>query len=198
MCDPLKSKTVLEIARTMYDKSFEHGLQHVERVYKWALKIVVSEKLRVDPLLLELAVYLHDVGRAVGEPHAYYSATIARELLREAGCSNEEVEEVVESIMAHSFSYANKRRDNLSDLAKLLSDADKLDALGVVGFIRVFLYGERRGRELKETINHFYEKIFKLHELVFYETSKRLADKYTERARWLLDLLLEELDRRSL
>jgi hypothetical protein len=34
MCDPLKSKTVLEIARTMYDKSFEHELQHVERVYK--------------------------------------------------------------------------------------------------------------------------------------------------------------------
>jgi uncharacterized protein len=63
-----------------------------------ALKIVESEKLRVDPLLLELAVYLHDVGRAVGEPQ------IARELLREAECSNEEVEEVVESIMVHSFS----------------------------------------------------------------------------------------------
>jgi uncharacterized protein len=193
MCDSSKSNIVVEIARTLYDKSIEHGLYHVERVYNWANRIIEMEGLEVDQLILKLAVYLHDVGRGVGEPHAYYSALIARELLREAECSEGEIEEVVEAIESHSFSYSAGRRSVYSDLAKVLSDADKIDALGLIGFIRVFLYSERRGRSIGESIEHFHEKILKLHELMNYNYSKAIAKEYTERVKMLLELLIKEL-----
>lgn len=194
MCNTIKSEIIVLIAKALYDKSIEHGIHHVERVYKWALRIRENEELDVNPLLLKLAVYLHDIGREIGEPHAYYSALIAEELLKEAECSEIELKQVVEAIKAHSFSYSKNNNVNPDVLGKILSDADKLDALGLIGFLRVFLYGEKHGRSLEVSLNHFYEKILKLHKLMHYNYSRKTAEKYTERTRFLIELLEREMN----
>lgn len=193
MCEARKLELITEIARSLYDRSFEHGIYHVERVYKWSIKIIENENIEVDPVNLKTAIFLHDLGRLVGEPHAYYSALISEMLLKEAGCRDSIVEEVVKAIKSHSFSYS-KNIERTNDLGKILSDADKLDALGLIGFLRVFIYSERKGRSLNDTLKHFQEKILKLHTLMNYDYSRRKAVEYTERVRELLSILQGELN----
>ena len=189
-----KLELVLKIAETLYDKSFDHGLPHVRRVLNWAMRISRREKLKLSKQSLLLAVYLHDTGRFVGEPHAYYSAVIAEYLLKELKCPDSLLDEVLSAISAHSYSYAKASGvEPKSDLGRVLSDADKLDALGIVGFLRVFIYGEREHRDLVFSVQHFYEKIFYLKDLLYYTYSKRVAEKLTLRTSRLLDLLLKEL-----
>jgi len=186
-------EVVENLCRTLYDSSLDHGWPHVERVLGYALKIARLENIVVDERLLRLAVYLHDVGRIVGDPHAYYSALIAEELLREVGVSHGEIQAVTEAIKAHSYSYSRQASSSQNSvLAAILSDADKLDALGVVGFIRVFTYGCRHGRSMEESIAHFYEKILCLKEYMKLESSRSLAECLTRRTQLLLSMLEEE------
>lgn len=185
---------MVRITRVLYDKSFDHGLQHVNRVLRWAERITNHENLKVNKDVLIITVFLHDLGRLVGEPHAYYSKVIAEYMLEELNCPSSLKHEVVDAISAHSFSYAVARGISpKSDLGRVLSDADKLDALGVVGFLRVFLYGEREQRDLEYSIRHFHEKIFNLKHLLYYEYSKRVAEKLTDRTMKLLEILMREL-----
>jgi uncharacterized protein len=185
---------VVRITRVLYDKSFDHGLQHVNRVLRWAERITDHENLKVNKDVLIITVLLHDLGRLVGEPHAYYSKVIAEYMLEELNCPSSLKQEVIDAISAHSFSYAVARGISpKSDLGRVLSDADKLDALGVVGFLRVFLYGEREQRDLEYSIRHFHEKIFNLKHLLYYEYSKRVAKKLTDRTMKLLEILMREL-----
>lgn len=193
MCDEHKLEVVAKIARSLHDKSFEHGIYHVERVHKWLIKIARNQGIDINPIRLELAAYLHDVGRIIGEPHAYYSALISEMLLREAGCGDGFIEEITTAVKAHSFSYSRNTK-HTNELGKILSDADKLDALGLIGFLRVFLYSERNNRDLEATIKHFHDKILKLHALMNYEYSRVVAEELTRRVVALLNILREELN----
>ncbi|MEM4596089.1 MAG: HD domain-containing protein [Desulfurococcaceae archaeon] len=193
MCRESLIKPVLEIAKSLYDKRFDHGLPHVERVRAWARRIIGEEKLPIPSTLLEIAVFLHDVGRYIGEPHAYYSALVAEELLMEAECASRFIEEVSSAILSHSYSFS-KSHQAKTDLAKVISDADKLDALGVVGFLRVFIFGERNERTLEQSLMHFHEKILKLPELMYFDYSRKISVLLAERTRLLLTMLLEELN----
>lgn len=192
MCDSHKLGILESIAILLYDNSIEHGLPHVNRVYKWILKIAREEEISIDPELLRLTTILHDVGRYIGEPHAYYSAMLAEELLKEAQCSNDYVSQVISAIEQHSYSYLSSIQQP-TELGKLLSDADKLDALGLIGFLRVFIYGERRNRPLEYSLQHFDEKILKLPGVLNYEYSRKIAEKYAERVKLLLNMIREEL-----
>ncbi len=182
-----------DLAKSVLGEDFSHGYPHVKRVLRYA-RLIASEVESVDEFLLELSVYLHDVGRALGEPHAYYSALIAKAFLEEFKISPDFLELVVNAIEYHSFSYAKlKKVDAKSTEAMILSDADKLDALGVVGFLRAFYYGWERGRSLEETISHFNEKLFRLKGLLHYECSRRIAEKLEQRMQVILTWLEEEI-----
>ena len=147
-------KNVKVLVKKVLGNNFAHGYPHVERVYRIAWDIVKHEKLNIDPLVLDLSIYLHDIGRVLGEPHAYYSAIFARSYLLEYNVDTNVIEKVTNAILYHSFSYARKHGVKpICEEAKVLSDADKLDALGVVGFLRVFHYSWENGRTLEETIN---------------------------------------------
>lgn len=182
-----------ELAMRLLGGGFSHGFPHVERVMRYA-GVVASEVGGVDGSLLGVAVYLHDVGRPLGEPHAYYSSLIARGFLEERGCEEGFVELVVNAVEYHSYSYARLRRvEPLSVEAKVLSDADKLDALGVVGVLRAFEHGFRSGRSLADTLAHFDEKLFKIRGLMHFDVSRRLAEELEGRLRTVAAWLREEL-----
>lgn len=180
------------LARHLLGQGFAHGYPHVERVRRYAWEIVEAESLRVDRLVLELAVTLHDAGRPLGEPHARLSARLAESFLRDR-LDGERLARVVNAILYHSYSYARRARvEPLGPEALVLSDADKLDALGATGFLRVFLHGCEAGRGFEESLAHFDEKIFRLPGLMHYQYSRRLARELARRTRLLLEQLLVE------
>lgn len=173
---------------------FGHGYPHVVRVRRLSWDIVRNIGVEVDSLLLDTSILLHDIGRVIGEPHAYYSALIARALLQEHGLDRDFIEKVVNAILYHSFSYAKKHGVKAMTVeAKILSDADKLDALGMVGFLRVFHYGWVQGRSIEDSIKHFYEKIFKLPNLMHFDYTREKARELVNTTKWALEKLLLEI-----
>ena len=59
----------------------------------------------------------------------------------------------------------------------MVQDADRLDAIGAVGVARAFAYGGEHGRPMSESVQHFYDKLLRLKELMNTETGKRMAEK---------------------
>ena len=136
--------------------------------------------------MLEIAALLHDVARGHENSnlhHAVKGAEIARELLTARGYHK--VNEVIHCIEAHSFSGGVEPK---TLEAKIIQDADRLDAIGAIGIARCFEYHGKYGGE---PIAHFQEKLLKLKDLMHTETARRLAE---ERHRFMVEFL-DRLDR---
>ena len=169
-----------------------HGYPHVVRVAELALKI--SGMIGgVDEEVLLAAALVHDVGRPFENKrekhHAVISAEEAPALLRRAGFPVEKVYRVVEAVLAHSFSLG-VRAESME--AKVLSDADKLDAMGAVGVARAFIEGDRRGRGFEGTVQHFEEKLLRLRELMYTEPGRLMAEERHRFMEMFLEKFLEE------
>ncbi|MEM0027468.1 MAG: HD domain-containing protein [Ignisphaera sp.] len=168
-----------------------HGIGHVLRVRELALEIASSIEESVDREVLELVALLHDIGRLYSdEGHAKRSAEIARILLELANYPKDRITRVVEAIESHSFSEGKEPR---AIEAKILSDADKLDAMGAIGIARVFSHSCNKGRSLEDSLKHFYDKILKLPKMMFTEPGKRMAIKRIEIIERYLTELKQEL-----
>ncbi|MEO2151318.1 MAG: HD domain-containing protein, partial [Thermococcus sp.] len=138
----------------------------------------IGKEEGADLEVLALASLLHDIARPLEdagkvEDHAVEGAKIARRFLLSIGCPEEKVEAVAHAIEAHRFSRGPEPR---TLEAKILSDADKLDAIGAIGIARVFMYSGEHGRDVEASLRHFEEKILKLKDLMYTETAKRIAE----------------------
>ena len=118
-----------------------HDKEHIYRVLNYALDIAKYENA-VDIAVLTIACLLHDIGREeqFANPsidHAVYGAEKAYQWLIENNYSKEFADKVKKCIQSHRF-----RSDNppQSIEAKILFDADKLEACGAVGIARTLLY----------------------------------------------------------
>ena len=128
-------KKVRKFAISNSERDDIHGFIHVERVYKTCVKI--AEDVKANALVLKIAVLLHDTGRIKEQEysqranHAEISADMARKFLssKEINLPIEDIDNIVHCIKAHSFS--NKVIPETLE-AKVLSDADKLDAIGAI------------------------------------------------------------------
>jgi len=56
-----------------------------------------------------------------------------------------------------------------------VQDADRLDAMGAVGVARTFAYGGEHGRPMEESVQHFYDKLLRLYDLLNTDAARRLA-----------------------
>ena len=160
-----------------------HGFPHVERVYNLCLQI--GKELGANLFLLKIAAYLHDVGRILiketkhDKNHAEYSAEMAINLLKSCGyiIPQANLDDIIHMIRAHSFSN-NVIPDTLE--AKILSDADKLDALGAIGLYRTIGFTLQRGGDLNNVVEHFENKIMKLKDLMHLDITKQIANNRHE------------------
>lgn len=171
---------VARIARILYTDDPAHGWPHVIRVSRWASRIVEAERLDVDLEILALGVILHDIARnlSLGEHHAIESARLAKLILETLGYEDHVKQRVEHIILAHSYSLG-LRAETIE--AMVLSDADKLDALGAIGIARVFHTGALMRRSFEESIEHFKEKILKLKDMLYFDYSKKVAENLTKR-----------------
>ncbi len=178
---------VLErIAESIQGNDPAHGWPHTLRVRKLAREIIENENISVDECVLDAAIILHDVGRGLPgeENHAVKSARLARDLLSAMSVPEECVEGVEHAILAHSYSLGIAP-ETLE--AVVLSDADKLDALGSIGIARVFHTGCQLGRSFDDSIRHIRVKLLSLPERIKLGYARRLAVKRLGIVRVFLD-----------
>jgi uncharacterized protein len=160
------------------EKNDIHGFDHVKRVFN--LCIVIGEKLNCDLEILKIAALLHDIGRIheknEGRNHAEISADKAKQFLTSGkfNLTQNDIERITHCIQAHSFS--NEITPKTLE-AKILSDADKLDALGAIGLYRTIGFTILRNGDLEDVIEHLENKILVLKDLLYIEESKRIAEQ---------------------
>ena len=126
----LTQKTVME------DTDLAHDLQHIFRVYFWAIKIAQSENQDAD--LVGAAALIHDLINIPKESEqrknaSDLSATKGLSLLFESGYSSQEVMLITDAVSSCSWSKGEAPKNQLG---AILQDADRLDAIGAIGVMR--------------------------------------------------------------
>lgn len=149
-----------EFVKSKLEKNGGHGYEHCRRVYNLCKYIGKLEG--ADMYILLPAALLHDIERD-GEDdkisHAELSANIANNFLREINYPESKIKSIVGAIRSHSFRLG---LDQTSLEAKILSDTDKLDAIGAIGIYRVFIIACKKNESLEDIIHHFHDKLSKL------------------------------------
>ena len=195
----------IEEARQYYsDTDAAHDFDHVLRVLALAERIGQAEGAAME--IVRAAALLHDIARAeeerTGACHARVGAERARQIL--TGYPADKVEAVAQAIASHRF------RDEVVPQtleAKVVYDADKLDAIGATGIARAYAMAGRRGQHLwAETpvgslvelqsidytpVHELTFKLSRLKEAVFTATAHQIAE---ERHRYMVEFFarLEE------
>jgi uncharacterized protein len=180
------------VYETMSGEGSGHDWFHVERVWKLSLKIAESEK-KVDLFALQMIALLHDI--ADWKFHEDTNNSIERAWLQKMELAPDVIEQLCQGIRSISFKGGANTVKPPTIEAKIVQDADRLDALGAIGIGRAFAYGGFKQREMynpKEkpktfktleeyknnkgtTINHFYEKLFLIRKLMHTKTAKEIA-----------------------
>jgi len=192
---------IREVAKgLLVGDSTGHGWQHVERVYSLCMKLGRAEDADLD--VLKIAALLHDIGLREefdkGEDHSKVGTDAARRILLDLAIPEYFVEQVCYAISSHRFG-GGVRAVTLE--ARILQDADRLDALGAIGIARAFAYGGARGApiydpgevpgiydpfKVKSTITHFHEKLLKVKDSLNTKAAKKIAEG---RHSFMLDFL---------
>lgn len=175
------------------DADIAHDLNHTKRVAENA-KLILREE-NADQEITIAAAWLHDcVVLPKDDPGRHRASGLAAEMavrfLQETGFDEKKQADVAHAIKAHSFSAG---LEPVTIEAKIVQDADRLDALGAVGIARCFSVGGKLNRPLHAqedpfcenrepddasfTIDHFYSKLFKLPDSMKTEAGKREARK---------------------
>jgi uncharacterized protein len=169
-----------------------HTLDHTMRVH--ALSIQLSEGLSVNRRVLKAAALLHDIGRPseaqTEVSHSITSGEMGRELLAELGYSDQEIKQVISAIRTHRFS-EGIRPTSLE--GEILSDADKIDAIGAVGIYRAIAQAVTSGSGIHGFLRHADEKLLKLKDLMHTAIGKRLASERHEVLNNFVQQLRQEL-----
>lgn len=180
--------TIEEARRHYQGAEAVHDWGHVLRVLALAERMAEMEGADVE--IVRTAALLHDIARDDShEDHAQAGAKRARLLL--AGHPLEKVEAVARAIAAHRFR-SGPAPQTLE--AKIVHDADKLDAIGAVGVARAFAYGGLNGQRLwaevppgyvesdatryEHTPIHEYKiKLAKIRDRLLTDSGRRLAEE---------------------
>jgi uncharacterized protein len=195
-------------AKARLDDDPGHDVAHCLRVAVWALRLGDGA---IEPRLAIAAALLHDIVNVPKDSPerasaSELSARAAADLLPRHGFSSAETAIVLEAIRTHSFS---RGEPPTNELGRVLSDADKLEALGVIGLFRTISTGARMGahyfdaddpwatdRPLDDraySVDHFFTKLFRLPETLFTEPGRAEARRRVTFLHRALEELATEL-----
>ncbi len=175
-----------------------HDFDHTMRVYRMAARIAAEEN--ADLQIVQLAALLHDVDDRKLSPETFENKDNAVAFLRGNGVAEERIQRIIQIISEISFS-ANKGTPTTIE-GKCVQDADRLDAIGAIGIGRAFAYGGCRGRAIHDpagadqttTIQHFYDKLLLLKDLMNTATGRLLAQQRDAFMRGFLEQFYCEWD----
>jgi len=212
----------IETARDWYSPTDPvHGFDHVLRVYRLAAQLAQEEG--ADQEIVAAAVLLHDVQTPSPTEHTPHSshaeeqranhhldaASPARQVLQEEGWSIERIEAVIDCIAAHRFRNQAQKPQTME--AKVVFDADKLDAIGAIGVARAIGYsvthgqpvfskpsehflshGETEAGEPHSAYHEYLYKLCKLKDMLYTPTARSLAETRHQFMQSFFDQLAEE------
>lgn len=188
-------KTAEYIKGEFSDDSSGHDWWHIYRVWKNAATICKQEK--ADSFIVELAALLHDLDDWKFNESGDETPLRARAWLDSCSVDSSIADKVCEIITHISYKGANVENKMNSLEGFIVQDADRLDAIGAIGIGRAFAYGGYKDRPMYDpeskpqlhtsfeqyknsksaTINHFYEKLLLLKDMMNTKTAKRIAEE---------------------
>lgn len=173
-----------------------HDWFHIERVWKLSRKIAEKENCNIE--VVELSALLHDIA----DPKFHngdetLALKISREFLESQNTSENIIEQVLFVIKNISFKNRGEAPKNLPIELKIVQDADRIDAIGAIGIGRTFNFGGFKNNPMHDpnskpnlnmtkeeykksngtTINHFYEKLLLLKDLMNTSEGKKIAEE---------------------
>lgn len=186
---------IRSIARSYFHEGMSgaHDWHHVQRVEATADRLTTDHS-DADVHSIQLSALLHDIGRAKEdrgdiEDHADWGADESARILREHDATEKTIDAVTHCIRAHR--YSNDVTPETTE-AKIISDADNLDALGAIGIARCFTYGGERGLSIHDPTlppeedpstagttqySHLHKKILDLPNRMYTDAGRELADE---------------------
>ena len=171
-----------------------HDYHHTMRVYRLAMQI--AEQENADMLIVQLAALLHDVDDVKLSPETHETKKNAVGFMKNSGVDDKVIASVCKIIDEVSFAGIDSVVPSTIE-GKCVQDSDRLDAMGAVGIARTFAYGGSKGRKIYDpdtkpltnmnkadyqqnhnstSINHFYEKLLLLKDMMNTETAKKMAE----------------------
>ena len=163
------------------------------RVYRLAIEI--AEQENADMLIGQLTALLHDVDDVKLSPETHEAKKNAVGFMKNNGVDDKVIASVCKIIDEVSFAGTDSVVPSTLE-GKCVQDADRLDAIGAIGIARTFAYGGSKGRRIHDpdikpmtnmnkadynqnhnstSINHFYEKLLLLKDMMNTETAKKMA-----------------------
>lgn len=131
------------------DAKGSHDFEHTLRVIRLCERIGPAEKAEMTVLLIAAA--LHDIGRCRQDRsngkicHAQEGAKMTGSIIHDLALSDAQKQNIIHCVATHRF-----RGNNIPQTieAKVLFDADKIDAIGAVGIARAYLFAGELGAKL--------------------------------------------------
>ncbi len=182
-----------------------HDYWHILRVLKSSQKIAEQEGGNL--LVVTLGALLHDIADAkFHQGDESVGPKIARDFLQSEQVPEDVINHIIKIIENISFKNSLEGQKFSSLELQIIQDADRLDAIGAIGIARAFVYGGYKNNPIYDpslkpnlnmdkktykkgnttTINHFYEKLLKLKDLMNTPTGAKLAE---DRHRFMLEFL---------
>jgi uncharacterized protein len=205
------------VKEILFSDTTGHDWWHVNRV--WRIAINIGKHESVDMFIVELAALLHDIAdfKLHGGDETI-GPRMAREWLEGFEIDVPTIAHVVEIIQTMSFKGASVDATMKTKEGMVVQDADRLDALGAIGIGRTFTFGGHRGHPMYDprvkpkyhqtfeqyknntspTINHFYEKLLLLKDLMNTRTARKIAEDRHRFMEQFLERFLIEWDGKDL
>ena len=189
-------KTIDFVKKTLANAEAGHDWFHIERVYKTAQNI--NKKENGDELVIAFAALLHDIADPkFNNGDETLGPKMAAAFLQSIHVDQAIIDHVKLIIENMSFKNSFDQHAFTSKEMQIVQDADRLDAIGAIGIARAFTYGGFKNRVLYDpaikpeqhlsketyknttapTINHFYEKLLLLKNLMNTAAGKTIAEE---------------------
>ncbi len=203
-------RTAEFVKKEFQDDSSGHDWWHIHRVWMNALAICKQEQ--ADEYIVQLAALLHDLDDWKFNEAGDETPHRAKTWMESCEVDPSINEKVCEIIMNVSFKGAQVKNKMNSLEGFIVQDADRLDAIGAIGIGRAFAYGGYKDRPMYDpglppqmhatfeqyrnsksaTINHFYEKLLLLKDMMNTSTAKRVAQERHDVMVRFLDQFMKE------
>lgn len=200
--DIILKETKTFVKDKLYKEGSGHDWFHIKRVYN--LATYICEKEGGNEFIIKMTALLHDID----DWKFSNNSKTTENFLKSLNLDEESIHKIMNIIttMSYKGGVVDSSQNNIE--GKIVQDADRLDAIGAIGIARAFTYGGSKNRSMYDpdvkpmdfqnldevknlndhTINHFYEKLLKLRDLINTDTAKQIAE---ERHRFM-EIYLDE------
>ncbi|PLT34942.1 HD domain-containing protein [Bacillus sp. V5-8f] len=188
-----------------------HDWNHIDRVRKLALHIARGGN-QGNHFIIEMAALLHDIPDGKLHDSEDEGWNILMNWFSQIKLPPEAERAIIDIISTISFSAGVDVLPSVE--AKIVQDADRLDAIGAIGIARTFAYGGKKGQaiydpdiEVREhmskqeyrsgrssSVHHFYEKLLKLKGMLHTDTARKIANERHEFMETFLRQFYKEWD----